>query len=330
MIIMVKDITDYNLTTAWVLNNFGYSSPEKWVISCARNLLNKTNQKHPPINLKTLCRYSGIKVTHKKAATNYTGPEASLRLENNKFIIEIIYSRYSRARDYFSIAHEIAHTFFFNLATIPPKRIFTRHGAVAEEERLCNIAASEILMPEYMIKDRANNFTKPNDSDFTLGVFLNLLEVFNVSPPAMARRLCEDLSIWNSIMIGCNKYHSDNSIKDPFWRLSWCFAPKIIRNQLYIPQPSTHPKLKFEIIKEAYQKARPIGNYELISNFKLGNLVKIIREFFCNPEKLYIYATPVSVKSVTQLNFIEENDSNFIKLKGSEIIICIPLGPSSP
>ena len=51
-------------------------------------------------------------------------------------------------RQRFSLAHEIAHTFFYDYRRVPPERpeVLGRHGDVAEE-RLCDVGAQEILAP---------------------------------------------------------------------------------------------------------------------------------------------------------------------------------------
>jgi hypothetical protein len=55
-----------------------------------------------------------------------------------------------RNRARFTVAHEIAHTFFYDLSATPPRPIIrVEHGAAARSlEHACNRAASVMLLPE--------------------------------------------------------------------------------------------------------------------------------------------------------------------------------------
>jgi Zn-dependent peptidase ImmA (M78 family) len=319
---------------SWVLNSYGYSSPEKWILDQVHKLLSEAKQLTPPINLEALCSQRHISVVYKNDI-----PDATLRVENNKFIAEVRQTKQYSKRWRFSIAHEIAHTFFYDLSRVPIERVFHRYSAYEDEERLCDIAASEILMPETLIKQLIKYIPKPGDSNFSLQIFLNLLKKFNVSADAMARRLCEDLNIWNSIIMG-SRWLSKNSSSinseftdSPKWRLEWYYAPKEIRKQLYIPSINTHPRMRFKIIEEAYQLKKPTINSEPISNFKLGNLSKVIKQIAKTKTEHRIYATPISMRRTesSQLT-LYHNDKKIEKEiikpahhQKAEVIICIPL-----
>ena len=88
-----------------------------------------------------------------------------------------------QARIRFSIAHEIAHTFF------PDCREQIRHRTVRHEmtrddwqlEMLCNLAASELLMP-------LGSFPEIGNAEFSIDHLLRLRESFQVSTEAVLLR----------------------------------------------------------------------------------------------------------------------------------------------
>jgi Predicted Zn peptidase len=326
---MKKKFKTSSLISPYIFNKFGYPSPKKWILDQVYNLFNLSNQK---IDLKSFCiqrSISSIKYKHSPY-------EATLQINPNGFTIFTNQEKLFTNRGRFSIAHEIAHTFFYDISQSPPQRLFPIFQK--EEEELCNIAASEILMPEFLVKDFSKHFPKPGDESFSLEILLTIASKFKVSPMALARRLCDDLDIWNSIIMGSrflSKLKSPDSISDgpkPSWRLTWYFAPKKIRDFLYLPPIGTNPKLQLEIIEKA-SKSEMFENNEPISNFRIGNLSKSIEQFNGVRDKYKVYAYPMHYKKkLKNLDFgeykdLEEISSGFDRQNKQyeEVIICIPL-----
>lgn len=89
-----------------------------------------------------------------------------------------------RSRTKYSIAHEIAHTLF------PDYREQVRYRLAAEErvrddwqlEMLCNVAASELLMP-------AGRFPLPSEAELTIDSVLALRKQYEVSLEAVLLRI---------------------------------------------------------------------------------------------------------------------------------------------
>jgi hypothetical protein len=91
-------------------------------------------------------------------------------------------------RTRFTIAHELCHTFFYEMV---PEVKFRDHETDPSEERLCNIGAAELLMPSRRLKRQAKGLDKSLDS-------LEILAAgFNVSLEAMLLRL-RSAGIWQS------------------------------------------------------------------------------------------------------------------------------------
>jgi|SRR5690348_8703075 len=88
------------------------------------------------------------------------------------------------SRRRFTLAHELAHTFFYDLADGNPKR---KRGAPrgSSLERLCHVGATQILVPEILLRrelQTAGEVASVED-------ILNLAGTFHVSAEVMMRQL---------------------------------------------------------------------------------------------------------------------------------------------
>ena len=87
----------------------------------------------------------------------------------------------------FTVAHEICHTFFYELV---PELKFVPHEADPKEERLCDLGAAELLMPTASIQRAARPI------EICLESLNRLAEEYSVSLTAMFLRL-RSLRLWN-------------------------------------------------------------------------------------------------------------------------------------
>ena len=106
----------------------------------------------------------------------------------------LVKKKQPQSRIRFTIAHELCHTFFYEIA---PELKFVPHQTDPEEERLCNVGAAALLMPNDDVM-RATRKVTPS-----LLVLEQLAEHYGVSLEAMFLRLrhlarwrCE-LLIWH-------------------------------------------------------------------------------------------------------------------------------------
>ena len=126
----------------------------------------------PPTDLKAISDRLNIKEFREE---EFLG---SGELRREKTGLVIVYSPYlSLERRRFTIAHEIAHALF---ETSGPR--FPRYGR--ELERLCDMFATEILMPK-------KAFLKAIGSDITLNKVFEVASIFQTSLSATAIRFCE-------------------------------------------------------------------------------------------------------------------------------------------
>lgn len=92
----------------------------------------------------------------------------------------------SRRRLRFTMAHEVCHTFFYELV---PELKFPTCGRDEHEERLCNFGAATMLIPSTSLKRRAAALS------ICLESLRDLAESFSVSLSTMALRL-ESMGLW--------------------------------------------------------------------------------------------------------------------------------------
>lgn len=108
-----------------------------------------------------------------------------VRNDDGRF--EIVLKRsHNRCRMNFTLAHEIAHTFFYDLLA-HPKRGGQQHAFDPDEERLCDIGAAELLMPFEQFKRDTST------GDLTAKAMLELQHRYQVSLHAALIRLVKVL-----------------------------------------------------------------------------------------------------------------------------------------
>lgn len=120
------------------------------VLQAAKDLVRRANISGPPVNVELLARLQGV---HEIIFEPLDGPEAELAPDGNGYVIRVD-PRSNPARRRFSIAHEVAHTFFphnhksFRARAVTVPNGVGRRLGYRVEEALCDRAAAEMLMPE--------------------------------------------------------------------------------------------------------------------------------------------------------------------------------------
>lgn len=145
----------------------------------------------PPTNLETLAERLGVA----EISGEDLPVSGELRRDGKK--LKVVYSNYlSHTRKQFTIAHELSHVIFESTGARPP-----RDGE--ELERLCDMLASEILMPQDIFVSFANG--EPSVSHL-----LKMSQIFKTSLLATSIRytkLKKRITIFclekNSITWGC-------------------------------------------------------------------------------------------------------------------------------
>jgi hypothetical protein len=189
------------------------------------------------------------------------GKDALLIPVDNGFEVKIS-SELPRSRQRFALAHELGHSLFFNTDGSRPLRPYSRDESDEPEERLCNIFAGEILVPEYSLREIIQNAKEPK-----LEILLNLARVFNVSVQCLAIRVAES-QLWNAAVVNWSPDHSEvTSLPTggvvPKLRVNWAATPK----GYFIPM---HDSAKiYSVVYSCYLDGEPANADEVLS---LGTL----------------------------------------------------------
>ncbi len=117
-------------------------------------------------------------------------PEAVLTAVEGGFVVYLqdnfILPNRNKTRERFSLAHELAHTFFYDRNQEVPRPM---KGSPRGEklERLCHLAASEILLPSPLLKKELEKRGKVESAE----ALLDLATHFEISLEVLMRKLHE-------------------------------------------------------------------------------------------------------------------------------------------
>ncbi|HHT9152868.1 MAG TPA: ImmA/IrrE family metallo-endopeptidase [Candidatus Hypogeohydataceae bacterium YC40] len=339
----VNSTVDTNpIITRWLLNEYGIPSIDLWIENTVKKLLDLTKQRLPPIKLEPLFPLRNI-MSYPK---DYSCNNWEVR---------------------FTMAHEIAHTFYFDIASSPPRKTFPSVPRYISEA-LCNSIAAEILMPKWMVKEIIKKCFPSAESHFNIETFrkiiVDFVQKFNVSPNVVARRLIEGLNLWDVLVLGIgwcsqsyakefislgmleieeigftlrvnrSKRNESNARSNEGWRLEWYAKPPCLSNELFIPSIG-NPSIDLEIVEQLYLSLGGVyclENKECLRNFRLGNLTKHLKKLFGNKEQYPVYACFLKkyAEAGTVLPLQDARQKNICDSQRykTKIVVCIPFGQS--
>jgi Zn-dependent peptidase ImmA (M78 family) len=222
-------------------------------------LIEKRGHGRPPFLPEEFARLQGVKIV--KADLGETSA-VLLRLHDGYTIK--LNEKHNPARQNFSCAHEIGHILFSELKleqyirTIE-YRTFNPQGEqkarAKARERLCDIAATELLTPEHIFRKYLSGF------GVSIHVIERLADIFRVSIRAAARRIAE-VSVEPCIALLWQPWLRN---RPKGLRLTWCAGPgrKSSGKSYYMPvhtyvrPPST--------LHKAYEDDRPVKSFKLFN-----------------------------------------------------------------
>lgn len=176
----------------WFAKQHGALGLKSAVVTITKDLLAKTNQTRPPVDLKPIASLRAV------YRTVYTARnEGCARLQSTPEGFVILLQKHWHwiiRRDWW--AHEIAHTFFYDIESLPPKRLIETSGK--DEEFICDMLARELLIPYSFL----------TSSDVMLGApsifeLRRLSKLFKTTVSTMSHRLICDLMLWDAIVFFC-------------------------------------------------------------------------------------------------------------------------------
>lgn len=248
------------------------------ILQAATYLREEAGQLSAPIVLKNIEKLRCIK---RKVVFDSEGASgAILEPVPGGFILRLGQNQ-TTVRRRFGIAHEIGHTFFYNLNYDPPIKIFPRECSSIlgekKEEDICNAFARELLMPRELVQQDITNANQRN-----LQMIIDLAGKYVVSTEVAARRLLLDFSEFqNSILL-----FRDPNV--PRGKSVWWFYGSTLRRYLRKEEKATLGKVIQTVQEEAEaqrieeivscDKTVSIEYYQSIPNSRLMILVTYSRD----------------------------------------------------
>ncbi len=169
------------------------------------------------------------------------------------------------------IAHEIAHTFLFNLNTEPPSPYYSSDGLDwnNEEGPVYEISRS-ILVPEKWIKRYDK---RPSLKNFNM-----LRQKFNVSKDVMARRLIHDLKLWDVYMFFTNYNEKLGYFELPKSHLRFRSRIELNKSTIKNFKLDVNWKTIELILQDCYRNARDIIEKSITIKDERYNIEAIYRD----------------------------------------------------
>jgi len=136
-------------------------------------------------------------------------------------------SRMSRVRQRAVLAHELAHTFFYDISISPPSKIWSLTISAKQEEQWCDEFAGEILMPAKMLEKIIAENGLPG-----MKTFVRILDEFDVSPEFAAWRLTQ-IDKWLLLIAHLRKKEKQSKVHNGIasswkWRV---FKPSFLKKK---------------------------------------------------------------------------------------------------
>ncbi|HEX74815.1 MAG TPA: ImmA/IrrE family metallo-endopeptidase [Dehalococcoidia bacterium] len=240
------------------------------IVERARQLLNQLikdrGHDKPPFLPEEFARLQGIKKFVKADLGKVSG--VLLRFHDG-YVIKVN-QNHNPARQNFSCAHEIGHTLLselkleLNTENIEFRTFNPQAHAIAHSktrERLCDVAATELLMPELVFREYLSGF------GLSVQSIERLANVFKVSIRAAAWRIAE-VSTEPCIAL---LWKPHRSAKPKTLRLAWRAGPggKSRGKANYMP---VHTLVRYPSkLHQAYENDTPVESFKL---FKLNTVTK--------------------------------------------------------
>lgn len=265
-----SNLTGDNLTSQVVSVPLNVEQATRLIVDRARQLVNQLVEEgghdRPPFLAQEFARLVGIKQIVK---ADLSETSAVLLRFHDGYVIKVN-EQHNLARQNFSCAHEIGHILFDELklechVRSIEFRTFNPQGQAEARararERLCNVAATELLMPEPAFKEYLSVFNVSVDS------IERLATIFKVAMRAAAWRIAE-LSTEPCIAL---LWKLDTRTKSKALRLAWRVGPgrKDKGKTNYMP---VHTLVRYPSkLHTAYEYDSPVKSLKL---FQVDNDIK--------------------------------------------------------
>lgn len=241
-----------NSSVKKLIATYSESNPQKIIRDLSRELVLKAfnlGWSGPPYNPIELAKLLKIEVTPNEeigdARIIPVGSE-KLKIQYNPFQKE--------ARINFSIAHEIGHTFFPDCGDKIRNREEVSEGDLWELEFLCNIAASEILLPYAAFSEDANS------KELSLNSLLEISNKYKASLESVFLRFCEVVDNPCAIMIATFQDDKQTKLKVDYFKSSHSLNLPAIGNYIIPKTSKAYECLNAGWTSHANEKWEILGN----------------------------------------------------------------------
>jgi hypothetical protein len=264
-----------------------------------------------------------------------------LSVESQGFAAELLPTRKSSgAWHQFTLAHEIAHTLFYDIGTWPPRQLVYLEPGNRDLEWFCYYIAKCLMIPVDWLRSQINRSLQPSSEHFSLSVLLDLARMFSVPWQIAAERLVEDLGAWNCIMLRFTARREINNCPEDkkgqvAWHLDWQTIPEKGTQGLFIPigRRRKGGKVRFpraqgaivQFIEECVQSARhtqflrrTVISSKTLSCRAVGSLHKFLRTLW-NVDEFPVH---VWAKVLPENLDLDESSTN---QPTGVIVMCFPL-----
>lgn len=315
---------------------------ETWVEESVAQLIESIGQTVPPLEIESsreLLLARRIKeITYRPGIPQW----GRLAIQDDGFVAEFAPSPKSSAPWLrFRLAHEVAHTFFYDIRHSPPVPLIHLEAGNRDLEWLCSYFAKCLLVPTAWLRKEIDCYPTPGSRQFSLDVLRRLQKTFSVPWRLIADRLVEDLGWWNCVLLQFVESRESGSEPredhETSWRLKWQTIPQEGTEELFIPigrridGSMKFPRAKGALRKfivECVQTAPDRSTFErripkrVLNTSATGNLGKFLSELLSTDE-LHAYC---SVRIPPQVGFL---DSGGLPEPSSSVLFCFPLRPTS-
>jgi hypothetical protein len=239
-----------------VLSSFAQAlnvpSPDAAMRVAARRLLETCGVTSVPVPLTPICEHLGIPIVRKR-----TQGLATLRVVKGGFELWVDPRRQVWRRERFSIAHELAHVLL--MTTVQDGDLNTSawgHSQIhTEVERLCDIGASELLMPTRAITDAVEN------RGLSQAALQSFYDTFLVSYRALLFRLAH--AVPSSAVILWKRY-SRGPHEPAALRVLGCYPGYRQRlHSPWLPRGATTRHITPDIVSDAIESCQSVYGEDL-------------------------------------------------------------------
>jgi len=295
-------------------------SLKDWVEDTVIRLLKSVGQNSPPVELsgKLLNERRIITVKYELGLHPVWG---RLAIGNVGFTAVLFIPRSSHGFwSRFALAHEIAHTLFYDIRNWPPVRLIYLEPGNRDLEWLCGYFAKCLFVPDIWLRNIIECYPRLGSEGFSLTVLDQLEKTFSVPWRIVAERLVEDLLLWNCIILQFTMSSETGKSSDektkPVWRLDWRTIPSEEETEtLFIPVGRRMKEgiMKFprakgaiaELIGECVQSGQNTPAFQrkipckIFNSQTTGNLGKFLSEILGSHEILvYIHCKGSSQEQI--------------------------------